>query len=276
VGEVGTVSYDFSGEVVLVTGAARGLGKDIALGFARAGARVAVNDYPGDLPLPYGTAGSSDLEQTLAELERTGSEAIALPADVRKESEVAGMMAATVERFGRLDVLVNNAGVYSGAKAVDMSEEQWDVVVDVDLKAPFLCSKHAARGMIARGGSGRIITISSTSALVGIPDQVNYQSAKHGIVGQVRTLALELAPHNITVNTVCPTVTSSPLLDYLMDQGQAYFQEVARLCGSSTVFPGLDYLEPRDVTHAVLWLASDAARYVTGIALPVDGGFTCK
>jgi NAD(P)-dependent dehydrogenase (short-subunit alcohol dehydrogenase family) len=130
--------------------------------------------------------------------------------------------------------------------------------------------------MIDRGGSGRIITISSTSALVGIPDQVNYQSAKHGIVGQIRTLALELAPHDITVNTVCPTVTSSPLLGYLMEQGQAYFQEVARLCGSSTIFPGLDYLEPRDVTHAVLWLASDAARYVTGIALPVDGGFTCK
>jgi NAD(P)-dependent dehydrogenase (short-subunit alcohol dehydrogenase family) len=261
---------------VLVTGAARGLGKDIALGFARAGASVAANDYVGDLPLPYGGATSSDLEQTLAELEATGSEAITVPADVRKESEVEEMVAATVDRFGRLDALVNNAGVYSGAKAVDMTEEQWDVVVDVDLKAPFLCSKHAARAMIAQGEGGRIVTIASTSALVGIPDQVNYQSAKHGVVGQIRTLALELAPHNITVNTVCPTVTSSPLLEYLMETGKAYFQEVARLCGSSTIFPGLDSLEPRDVTHAVLWLASDAARYVTGIALPVDGGFTCK
>jgi NAD(P)-dependent dehydrogenase (short-subunit alcohol dehydrogenase family) len=273
---MGSVSYDFGGSVVLVTGGARGLGKDIALGFARAGASVAVNDYPGDLPLPYETGSRSDLQETLAELEGAGAQAIAVPADVRSEADVEAMVATTVERLGRLDVLVNNAGVYSGAKAIDMTEEQWDVVVDVDLKAPFLCSKHAARTLIAQGTGGRIITISSTSALVGIPDQVNYQSAKHGVVGQVRTLALELAPHNITVNTVCPTVTSSPLLDYLMDKGQAYFQDVARLCGSSTVFPGLDYLEPRDVTHAVLWLASDAARYVTGIALPVDGGFTCK
>ena len=130
--------------------------------------------------------------------------------------------------------------------------------------------------MIGRGGGGRIVTISSTSALVGIPDQVNYQSAKHGVVGQIRTLALELAPHGITVNTICPTVVDTPMLDYLMGIGQAYFQEVSRLCGASTVFPGLDNLEPRDVSHAVRWLASDAARYVTGIALPVDGGFTCK
>jgi (+)-trans-carveol dehydrogenase len=199
-----------------------------------------------------------------------------VPADVRSEDDVERMVAATVERFGRLDVLVNNAGVYAGAPLTEMTEEQWDAVIDVDLKGPFLCSKHAARHMVARGGGGRLLTISSTSALVGIPDQVNYQSAKHGLVGQVRTLALELAPHGVTVNTICPTVTASPLLDFLMGAGRAYWQDVARLCGASTVFPGLDYLEPRDVTHAALWLASDAARYVTGIALPVDGGFTCK
>jgi (+)-trans-carveol dehydrogenase len=157
-----------------------------------------------------------------------------------------------------------------------MTEAQWDAVVDVDLKAPWLCSKYAARHMIGREGGGRIITISSTSALVGIPDQVNYQSAKHGVVGQIRTLALELAPYGVTVNTVCPTVVDSPMLDHLVKTGAAYFQEVARLCGASTIFPGLDNLEPVDVSHAVQWLASDAARYVTGIAMPVDGGFTCK
>lgn len=130
--------------------------------------------------------------------------------------------------------------------------------------------------MIGRSGGGRIVTISSTSGLVGIPDQVGYQSSKHGIVGQVKTLALELAPFGVTVNAVCPTVVESPMLNHLMETGAAYFQDVARLCGASTIFPGLDYLQPRDVTNAVQWLASDSARYVTGIALPVDGGFTCK
>ncbi len=136
--------------------------------------------------------------------------------------------------------------------------------------------KHAARHMIERGGGGRVVTVSSTSALVGIPNQAGYQASKHGVVGLTRTLALELAPHGVTVNTVCPTVVYTPMLDHLMELGQAYFQEVARLCGASTVFPGLDALDVRDVSEAVLWLASPAARYVTGIALPVDGGFTCK
>ena len=186
------------------------------------------------------------------------------------------MVSEALERFGQVDVLVNNAGVYTSAPAIEMTEEQWDVVVDVDLKGPFLCSKHVARHMAGRGGGGRIVSIASTSALVGIPNQVNYQSAKHGLVGQTRTLALELAPHGVTVNTICPTVVESPLLDFLRGAPQEYWDDVARLCGASTVFPGLDSPEPRDVTHATLWLASDAARYVTGIALPVDGGFTCK
>ncbi|HEY8581799.1 MAG TPA: SDR family NAD(P)-dependent oxidoreductase [Capillimicrobium sp.] len=276
---MGTVAYDFAGETVLVTGAARGLGRDIALGFARAGANVAVNDLAGAAPgdgVGYATGSEADLARTVADAQALGGEAIALPGDVTREADVAGMVDAVVERFGRLDVLVNNAGVHVGARSWEMAEAQWDVVIDVDLKGPFLCSKHAARHMVGRDGGGRIITISSTSGLVGIPDQVGYQSAKHGIVGQVRTLALELAPHGVTVNTVCPTVVDSPMLDHLVETGAAYFQEVARLCGASTVFPGLDNLEPRDVTHAVQWLASDAARYVTGIALPVDGGFTCK
>ena len=276
---MGTVSYDFGGDVVLITGGSRGMGRDFALSFGRAGAKVAVNDLAGRSlgeGVPYETGSAEDLERTVADVEALGAEVLALPGDVTQEDEVEAMVAAVLERFGRLDVLVNNAGVHSGAKSWEMSEAQWDRVLDVDLKAPFLCSKHVARHMIEREGPGRIITISSTSGLVGIPQQVGYQSAKHGVIGQVRTLALELAPYDVTVNAVCPTVVDSPMLDHLVETGQAYFQEVARLCGSSTVFPGLENLEPIDVSHAVQWLASDAARYVTGIALPVDGGFTCK
>jgi NAD(P)-dependent dehydrogenase (short-subunit alcohol dehydrogenase family) len=226
--------------------------------------------------LAYDVAAEDDLEQTVALVRGDGGEATAARADVRVEAEVEALVGEAVLRYGRLDILVNNAGVYTGAPVGELTEEQWDAAVDVNLKGPFLCSKHAARHMVERGGGGRILTVSSTSALVGIPNQASYQASKHGVVGLTRTLALELAPHAITVNTVCPTVVYTPMLDFLMETGKAYFQEVARLCGASTVFPGLDALDPRDVSEAVLWLASDAARYVTGIALPVDGGFTCK
>jgi NAD(P)-dependent dehydrogenase (short-subunit alcohol dehydrogenase family) len=276
---MGSTTYDFTDDVVLITGGARGLGRDFALGFARDGAKVAINDLAGNSRaegVPYDTASEEDLARTVTDARGLGADVLELPGDVTQERQVEAMIARVVEEYGRLDILINNAGVHAGAKAWDMTEAQWDVVVDVDLKAPFLCSKHAARHMIARDGGGRIITISSSSGLVGIPDQVSYQSAKHGVLGQIKTLALELAPYGVTVNAICPTVVQSPMLEHLVKTGKAYFQEVARLCGSSTIFPGIENLEPRDVTHAVQWLASDAARYVTGIALPVDGGFTCK
>jgi NAD(P)-dependent dehydrogenase (short-subunit alcohol dehydrogenase family) len=218
---MGTTSYDFTDDVVLITGGSRGLGRDFALSFARAGAKVAVNDLAGEVlgegVPPSETGSAADLERTVADAGELGAEVLALPGDVTSEDQVEAMVAAVLERFGRLDVLVNNAGVYAGAKSWEMSEAQWDRVVDVDLKAPFLCSKHAARHMIEREGPGRIITIASTSGLVGIPDQVNYQSAKHGIIGQVRTLALELAPYDVTVNAICPTVVDTPMLDHLME-----------------------------------------------------------
>ena len=271
------VTYDFSDAVVLVTGAARGMGRDLARRFAGFGAAVMASDVAGHVDaLGYETAHSPDLEETVAEIRAAGAEAFAMAADVRDEEQVAALVDETVERFGRLDVLVNNAGVFTGRPVTEQTEEEWDAAIDTNLKGPFLCSKHAARHMKSREGGGRIITVSSTSALVGIPNQSSYQSSKHGVVGLTRTLALELAPFGVTVNTVCPTVVYTPMLDYLMGMGQAYFQEVGRLCGASTVFPGLDALDVRDVSEAVLWLASPAARYVTGIALPVDGGFTCK
>lgn len=274
-----SVSYDFTGSVAVVTGGARGLGRDIAFSFARAGAQVVVADVPRDLPdLGYDTASRSDLDRVVDEVGAAGGEALAVEVDVRDEAQVGLLMAAAVERFGHIDILVNNAGVFVGnTRLTETTEEQWDVAVDVNLKGPFLCSKHAARHMTERGAGGRIVTIASTSALVGIPYQVSYQSSKTGLIGQVRTLALELAPHGITVNTICPTVVRTPMLEFLAREEAAYFlDEIRRLAGVFTIFPGVDALEPRDVTGAVLWLASDAARYVTGIALPLDAGFTCK
>src|SRR5439155_479752 len=117
----------------------------------------------------------------------------------------------------------------TGAAVAELTEAQWAAPPDVNLKGAFLCAKHAARHMTGREGGGRIITVSSTSALVGIPNQAGYQASKHGVVGLTRTLALELAPHGVPVNTVCPTVVYTPMLDFLMETGKAYFQEVARL-----------------------------------------------
>jgi NAD(P)-dependent dehydrogenase (short-subunit alcohol dehydrogenase family) len=271
------VRYDFSGSVVLVTGAARGMGRDIARRFAGAGASVVASDVADHVDaLGYEVSEASDLDETVEGIRAAGAEAHGMRADVRDEEQVAALVEETVSHYGRLDILVNNAGVWTGAPVTELTEAQWDAAVDVNLKGPFLCSKHAARHMTSREGGGRILTVSSTSSLVGIPNQASYQASKHGVVGLTRTLALELAPHGITVNTICPTVVYTPMLDHLMTLGQAYFQDVGRLCGSSTVFPGLDALDVRDVSEAVLWLASPAARYITGIALPVDGGFTCK
>jgi NAD(P)-dependent dehydrogenase (short-subunit alcohol dehydrogenase family) len=276
---MGTVRYNFTGEVVLVTGGGRGMGRDFALSFARAGAKVAVNDLGGASlgdGVPYETGSADDLERTVADVMALGAEVLAVPADVTQEEQVEEMVAATLERFGRIDVLVNNAGVHSTARSWEMTEAQWDRVVDVDLKGPFLCSKHVARHMIQRDGPGRIITISSTSGLVGLPHQVGYQSAKHGLIGQVKTLALELGPYGVTVNAICPGLVTSPMSDHLLAANKDQLQEIARLSGALTAFPGIDHFEPVDVSHAVQWLASDAARYVTGIALAIDGGFSCK
>ena len=214
------VTYDFSDAVVLVTGAARGMGRDLARRFAGFGAAVVASDVAGHVDaLGYETAHSPELEETVAGIRDAGAEAHAVAADVRDEEQVAALVDETVERFGRLDVLVNNAGVFTGAPVTELTEEAWDAAIDINLKGPFLCSKHAARHMKGREGGGRIITVSSTSALVGIPNQASYQSSKHGVVGLTRTLALELAPFGVTVNTVCPTVVYTPMLDYLMEHG---------------------------------------------------------
>jgi NAD(P)-dependent dehydrogenase (short-subunit alcohol dehydrogenase family) len=271
---LGSVSYDFTGTTVVVTGAARGLGRDIAASFAGAGASVVLSDAPAPNPtLGYDTASAADLREAA---DAVGG--LAVEADVRVEADVERLFAQALEHYGRVDILVNNAGVFVGNTPVtETTEEQWDSAVDVNLKGPFLCTKHAARHMIERGGGGRVVTIASTSALVGIPYQVPYQSSKTGLVGQVRTLAVELAKHGVTVNAVCPTVAHTPMLEFLAREEAAYYlDELKQLAGLFSIFPGVDALEPRDVSQMVLWLASDAARYVTGAAFPLDAGYTIK
>ncbi|RAI72503.1 NAD(P)-dependent oxidoreductase [Pseudomonas fluorescens] len=254
--------YNFNGSVVLVTGAAAGLGRDIAMRFGASGASVVVTDLPGH----------PEMAAVVDAIKAAGGSAIGVGLDVTVEKQVADAVAAAVETFGKLDILVNNAALSISHNATELEESDFDRVVAVNLKGPWLCAKHAGRHMMKRGG-GRIISIGSTSSLVGVAGQVNYQSSKHGLIGQVRTLALEFATANITVNAVCPTLMRTKMGESLSEE---WMKDSQRLNGPWSIFPDVDMIETRDVAHAVLWLASDAARYVTGIALPVDAGFTCK
>ena len=271
-----TVTYDFSDTTVAITGAARGMGAHMAREFARAGAKLALCDLPANpSELDYQAGTPDELRAVEHEVRELGADAVALEADVRDEAAVERFFATAADALGPLDVFVSNAGVFVGNMPVtETTSEQWDLALDVNLKGPFLCTKHAVGRM---NDGGRVIVIGSTSSLIGIPYQIAYQASKHGVIGVVRTLALELAPRGITVNAVCPTVTHTPMLDYLAREEAAYYlDEVARLAGMFTIFPELDALDPDDVTGAVMWLASPAARYVTGTAFTLDAGFTIK
>jgi len=271
----------FKGKTVLVTGAARGMGRSHALGFAREGANVVVNDVCRDMatvPIPMGRR--EDLDSLVKEAEGMGVEALPLSADISKGDEVRNMVERAVDVFGRIDILVNNAGVASVAKVVEMSEEMWDAVINVNLKGAFLCSKYVAPHMMKQK-YGRIINISSTEGLVGTPGMAHYVASKHGLIGLTKVLAQELAPYWITVNAICPGDVGTEAFFNYSKTYPGFAEEISRLQGAYSVFPGYGefekpLLEPQDITNAVLWLASDEARYVTGTTLVVDAGYTSK
>ncbi|MEM4375163.1 MAG: mycofactocin-coupled SDR family oxidoreductase [Nitrososphaerota archaeon] len=271
----------FQGKVVLVTGAARGMGRSHALGFAREGANVVVNDVCHDIstvPVPMSRA--SELESLVREIQSMGVSALPVIADVSNSLEVKGMVEEAIDVYGRIDILVNNAGVASVAKVVDMSEEMWDAVINVNLKGAFLCSKYVAPYMMKQR-YGRIINISSTEGLIGTPGMAHYVASKHGLIGLTKVLAQELAPYWITVNAICPGDVGTEAFFKLSEIYPGFAEEISRLQGVYSLFPGYEdfkkpLLEPKDITSAVLWLASEEARYITGTTLVVDAGFSSK
>ncbi|GBC68411.1 (-)-trans-carveol dehydrogenase [archaeon HR01] len=271
----------FAGKVALVTGAARGMGRSHALGFAREGADVVINDVCREIPsAPIPMGRRDELENLADEIRQMGVRALPIIADVSKGSEVKDMVEKAVNTFGRIDILVNNAGIASVAKVVDMSEEMWDMVINVNLKGAFLCSKYVAPFMI-KNRYGRIINISSTEGLVGTPGMAHYVASKHGLIGLTKVLAQELAPYWITVNAVCPGDVGTAAFHMYSKAYPGFAEEISRLQGAYSLFPGYEdfekpLLEPQDITNVVLWLASDEARYITGTAIVVDGGFTSK
>jgi len=240
------------GRAALVTGGATGIGRVIAGALAREGCRVAINYI-----------GASDQAEAAAdELRDLGVDAIALKADVRRRADVQSMIDVAAETFGRLDVLVNNAAVQVEAAFLDLSEEDWDRVIDTNLKGTFLCTQAAARHMI-RGGGGSIVNIGSGSNYVPFPTLVSYTASKGGIEMLTKVASLSLAPQQIRVNCVAP---GAILVERTRHELPDYAGRFARITPMGRV--GM----PEDVADAVVFLASDASRFITGQTIGVDGG----
>jgi 3-oxoacyl-[acyl-carrier protein] reductase len=244
---------EFAGRVVVVTGAAKGIGRGVAERFAREGAHVAI-------------AGRS-LEPLVALAEAiaaAGGSALAVQADVAKADAVQHLIDSTAARWGRIDVLVNNAGVYLTAPVTDMAEADWDLTIDVDLKGVFLCSRAAARAMVTQRG-GRIVNITSIAQLRGgTPGHAHYGAAKAGVGAFTKTLAKELGPFGITVNCVAPGLIEDTDMGRVSKtlMGETYLATIPLGCLGTV----------DDVVEAVLFLASPRARYITGETLNVNGG----
>ena len=258
---------DLSRKAAIVTGAASGIGRAIAEALASSGAAVCVSDING------GAA-----REVVAEMERHGARCLACRADVRDRGEVQAMVAETVRAFGRLDILVNNAGLQFIAPVLEFPEEQWDHLLGVMLTGTFLCTKYSLPQMMGNRW-GRIVNISSIHGLVASPFKSAYVSAKHGIIGFTRTLALEVAEQGITANAICPGWVRTPLVEgQIADQARMHRipQEdvVARVILSSAAIKRL--LEPTEIADLTLYLCSDSAAGVTGAAFSIDAGWTAR
>jgi SDR family mycofactocin-dependent oxidoreductase len=271
--------YDFSGKVAFVTGAAREQGRSHAQHYAKHGADVVVADIGENMgTVPYDLGTSDELEETASLVEDEGQEALAVRMDVRDESEVEAAVDEALEAFGRIDILANNAGIATVADLVEMDEELWDEMLDTNLKGVWLCSKHVGKHFVDRGDGGKIVSTSSTAGLTGAPGVGHYAAAKWGIRGLTKTLALELAEYDVNVNCICPTVVDTRMVSGMTEAyGEEVLAGMGEMAGPFNVFDTEDpAIEARDISEAYMWLSSDAARYVTGIELPVDAGFTSK
>jgi 3-oxoacyl-[acyl-carrier protein] reductase len=240
------------GKTALVTGASRGIGREIALELARQGANVAVN-YAGS---------EAKANEVVDEIKALGREAFVIKCDVSNTEEVTAMVKEAVDRFGNLDILVNNAGITKDNLLMRMKEEEWDDVININLKGVFLCTKAVTRQMMKQR-VGRIINITSVVGVSGNPGQANYVSAKAGVIGLTKTTAKELASRNITVNAIAPGFISTDMTDKLSDDVKSEMLKQIPLARLG---------EPKDIAKMTAFLASDDASYITGQTLHINGG----
>ncbi|HEY98237.1 MAG TPA: 3-oxoacyl-[acyl-carrier-protein] reductase [Dehalococcoidia bacterium] len=244
---------DLTDKVAIVTGSARGIGREIALKLAEVGADVAVNDIE---------VAAESLESVVKEIKALNRRSLAVTADVSSSADVNRLIETVIGEFGKIDILVNNAGVTRDQLLMKMTEEEWDTVLDIDLKSAFLCTKAVIRHMLKQR-SGRIISIASVVGMVGNAGQANYASAKAGIIGFTRSIAKEVGSRSITVNAIAPGYIQTKMTEQLNDDQRQEMLKRIPLNSLGT---------PRDVAEAVAFLASEEARYITGHVLNVDGG----
>lgn len=271
---------DLAGKVAIVTGSgrAKGLGEAMARRLAAEGCRVVLSDIgtARGAEIPADAIGSNaELERIVADIRAAGGEAIGVTCDVLEERQVEALVARAVQQYGRLDVMVNNAGIgYLMKPIVEMVQSEWDAVLGVNLRGVFFGIKYAARQMIAQGGGGRIINIGSQASKSGFPFAAPYVSSKHGVVGLTRTAAIELGPHRITVNTICPNHVTTGLGDwqnkfFSAATGRSEEKYLADMKARIPLGrPGLQ----EDIAKACAFLASGEADYITGEAMNVSGG----
>jgi NAD(P)-dependent dehydrogenase (short-subunit alcohol dehydrogenase family) len=273
--------YDLNSKVALVTGACgeRGIGRAIAVRLAREGADVVVNDVAAR---PYGgdTGGWGGLPAVVREIEALGRRALGVVADVADAEQVEAMVRQALERFGQIDILVNNAGSRPGrdrVPVVELEEDAWDEVQRVNVKGTFLCCRAVAREMIRRGQGGRIINLSSISGKRGVARFAAYCASKFAVIGFTQALALELAPHRIHVNALCPGIVETERYDAiaaaLAPEGvsAAAYREQMLQQGAQAIPLGR-VARAEDVARMAAFLASSEAEYLTGLAIPVAGG----
>lgn len=243
---------DLTGKTALITGSGRGIGKAIACKLASFGANIVINDI----------ASSTYADETAQELVKAGTDAICLKGDVRNFEEIEKIMKNTLDKFGRIDILVNNAGITKDGLLMRMSDEDWDAVLEINLKGAFHMIKAAARPMMKQR-AGSIINVASVVGVMGNAGQANYVSSKAGLIGLTKTVAREFASRGITCNAIAPGFIKSAMTDQLSDDVKAdYFKQI----------PLGRFGEVEDVADAAAFLASDMAKYITGQVLHIDGG----
>lgn len=265
---------EFSGRVAFVTGAAHGQGRATALALAKAGASIAAYDVARALEYPgYGMGTSEDLQTLAAECQALGAECLALAGDVRDDEAVTRAVAAAVERFGRIDILFNNAGICAYGYAHELTETEWDAMIDINLKGAWLVARRVIPIMM-RQRSGTIINNSSVAGLRGMNRLSHYAASKWGLTGLTKSWAIELAPHGVRVNSIHPTGVNTPMNDGLAWLEGKTAEEIAE-ASAGNLLP-VPWIEPEDVAEAVLYLASDRARYVTGTQLVLDAGLLTR
>ena len=248
---------DLKGKVAIITGARRGMGRTHALALSKAGAKVVVADIS-----------QEDCQKVVKEIEKRKGEAIAIKCDVTKKEEVDKMVGAAVKKWGRVDILVNNAGICQFKPFLELTEKDWDLTLDINLKGYFLCAQAAAKVMVKQkyGKIVNIASIASGQVGVGFSTLAHYCTTKGGIIAFTETLAIELAPHNITVNAVAPGMIDTPMIAPLKADSN---QEKATLQRIPMKRAG----KPEEVSKLVLFLASDDSSYMTGSTVVIDGGW---